>query len=152
VDVVIDPSDDQLDRLIALLERKDCYVSRDAARDALQRRTMFNVIDMDAGWKADLIVRKARAFSLQEFQRRCQIETMGHTLWIVSPEDAILSKLEWAQGRQSEVQQADALAVAVAHLDSLDLEYLSKWAGDLAIEDALARLLEDARSQAKESS
>jgi len=150
VDVVIDPSDDQLDRLIALLERNDCYVSRDAARDALQRRTMFNVIDTAAGWKADLIVRKARAFSLQEFQRRCQIETMGHTLWIVSPEDAILSKLEWAQGRQSEVQHADALAVAVAHRGHLDLEYLDRWARELGIEETLTRLLAEAQSQVEE--
>ena len=77
---------------------------------------------------------------------------MGRILWIVSPEDAILSKLEWAQGRQSEVQQADALAVAVAHLERLDREYLSKWGRELAIEDALVRLLEDAQSHVEESS
>lgn len=149
VDVVIAPSEDQLERLIALLDQEGYYVSQDAARDALRRRTTFNVIDIAAGWKADLIVRKDRAFSLQEFQRRLRIEMLGQALWIVSPEDAILSKLEWAQGRQSEVQYADAVAVAVAHFGCLDLEYLSKWAQELGVEDSLSRLLKEARSQAE---
>jgi hypothetical protein len=148
VDVVIDPSEDQLERLVALLDQEGYYVSRGAARDALRQRTMFNVIDIGAGWKADLIVRKDRAFSLQEFQRRLRIETMDHTLWVVSPEDAILSKLEWSRGRQSEVQYADALAVAVAHFGRLDLEYLNKWAKELRVEVSLARLLKEAQSQA----
>jgi len=151
VDVVIAPSEDQLERLIALLDQKGYYVSQGAARDALRQRTMFNIIDIAAGWKADLIVRKDRAFSRQEFQRRLQIETMGQTLWIVSPEDAILSKLEWAQGRQSEVQYSDALAVAVAHFGRLDLEYLNRWAKDLGVGETLSRLLKQARSQAEGS-
>lgn len=151
VDVVIDPSGDQLERLIALLDQRDCYVSRDAARDALRRRAMFNVIDTEAGWKADLIVRKDRAFSMQEFQRRRRIEMMGQTLWIASSEDVILSKLEWAQGRQSEVQHADALAVAVAHFGQLNLEYLDRWAKELGIEDELVRLLTEAKLRAEET-
>jgi hypothetical protein len=71
-------------------------------------------------------------------------------LWIVSPEDAILSKLEWAQGCRSEVQYADALAVALAHVGRLDVAHLNRWAAELGIEDALSRLLEDVRSQMNE--
>jgi hypothetical protein len=149
VDVVIAPSGDQLDRLVALLDEEGYYVSPEAARAAFRQRTMFNVIDIGAGWKADLIVRKDRAFSLEEFRRRMQVETMGQTLWIVSPEDAILSKLEWAQGRQSEVQLGDALAVAVAHLGQLDFQYLAGWAKELGVQDSLSRLLREARAQAE---
>lgn len=149
VDIVVAPSEDQLERLIVLLDREGYYISQAAAQEALRRRTMFNVIDVEAGWKADLIIRKDRAFSLEEFQRRQRIEAPGQSLWIVSPEDAILSKLEWAQGRQSEVQWADALAVAVAHLGKLDVAYLKQWAKELDVEGPLLRLLEEARSQAE---
>lgn len=150
VDLVIAPSQNQIERLIASLDQAGYYVSKDAARDAVRHRTMFNVIDIGAGWKADLIVRKDRAFSLEEFQRRLQVEMMGQTLWVVSPEDAILSKLEWAQGRQSEMQYLDALGVAAAHFGSLDIEYLDKWAKELGVEDAYQRLLENARARAEE--
>jgi hypothetical protein len=52
------------------------------------------------------------------------IEAMGQTLWVVSPEDMILSKLEWMKGRESDVQYSDALGVAVTQRETLDFEYL----------------------------
>jgi hypothetical protein len=147
-DVVIDPTEDQLASFLALLGQ-DYYVSRDAALEAFQRRTMFNVIDLARGWKADLILRKDRPFSRREFERRRQIETMGRRLWVVSPEDTILSKLEWMKGRESDVQYSDALGVAVARWESLDLEYLRKWAGELGVEAMLICLLKDAEGRVK---
>ena len=147
-DVVIDPTEDQLESLLALLER-GYYVSRDAALDALRHRTMFNIIDLEGGWKADLIIRKDRAFSRQEFERRRQIDAMGRMLWVVSPEDIVLSKLEWMKGRESEVQYSDALGVVVTQWANLDLEYLRKWARQLGVESMLTRLLEEADRQGK---
>lgn len=142
-DVVIDPTEDQLGSLLALLGQ-DYYVSRDAAWDAFRHRTMFNIIDLVGGWKADLILRKDRPFSRQEFERRRQIDALGQRLWAVSPEDTILSKLEWMKGRESDVQYADALGVAVAQGRDLDVEYLRRWAGQLGVENMLSRLLKEA--------
>ena len=145
-DVVIDPTEDQLGSFLALLGQ-DYYVSRDTALDAFHRRTMFNIVDLAGGWKADLILRKDRPFSHQEFERRRQIEAMGQRLWVVSPEDTILSKLEWMKGRQSDVQYSDVLGVAVAQWGTLDLAYLRRWAPQLGIENMLTRLLKEAEQQ-----
>jgi hypothetical protein len=147
-DVVIDPTQEQLESLIALLE-SSYYVSRDAALEAWRRRTMFNIVDFEGGWKADLILRKDRPFSRQEFEHRRQVDAMGQRLWVVSPEDIILSKLEWMKGRESDVQYADALGVAVTQWGNLDLGYLRKWAGVLDVEDMLTRLLKEAGEQAE---
>lgn len=146
-DVVIDPTEDQLESFIALLGQS-CYVSRDAAFEALRRRTMFNVIGLEGGWKADLIIRKDRPFSRQEFERRCRIYVMGQMLWVVTPEDSILSKLEWMRGRESEIQYADALGVAIAQWGILDMEYLGAWAKELGVEDVLTGLLHEAKAKA----
>ena len=145
-DLVIDPTEGQLGFLLPFLER-DYYVSREAAYDAMRRRTMFNVIDLAGGWKADLIVRKDRPYSRREFERRRQIEAMGQTLWVVSPEDTVLSKLEWMKGRESDVHYPDALGVAVAQRENLDLAYLRTWAQELGVENGLTRLLQEARVQ-----
>ncbi len=147
-DVVIDPTDSQLASLLAFLEQ-GYYVSRDAAFEALRRRTMFNVIDLHGGGKADLILRKDRPFSRQEFDRRCQIDVMGQNIWVVAPEDAILSKLEWIKGRESGIQYSDALGVAVTQWKSLDLEYLRRWARELDVEEMLNDLLDEAAEQAQ---
>ena len=55
--------------LAALLQAfgADYYVSPEAAREALGRRSMFNVIDFGTGVKADFILRKDRPFSREEF-------------------------------------------------------------------------------------
>jgi hypothetical protein len=149
-DVVIDPTADQLVSFLALLEQ-NYYVSRDAALEAFHRRSMFNIIDVAGGWKADLIFRKNRSFSRQEFERRRQVDAMGRMLWVVSPEDTILSKLEWMKGRESDVQYSDALGVAVAQWGALDSEYLRRWARELGIENMLARLLKEAKKQAEKA-
>jgi hypothetical protein len=145
-DVVIDPTEDQFSSFLALMEQ-GYYVSLDAALDALRRRTMFNIVDLEGGWKADLILRKDRPFSRQEFERRRQIEAMDQTIWVVSPEDTVLSKLEWMKGRESDVQYSDALGVAITQWGNLDLEYLRRWAGPLGIENMLSRLLKEAEEQ-----
>jgi len=74
---------------------------------------------------------------------------MGQMLWVGSPEDTILSKLEWMKGRESDVQYSDTLGVAVAQWEGLDLEYLERWARELGIESMLSRLLKDAEERAK---
>jgi len=150
-DVVIDPTEDQLESFIALLGQ-DYYASRDAALDALRHRTVFNVVDLEGGGKADLIIRKDRPYSRREFERRLQVDAMGQMLWVVAPEDIILSKLEWMKGRQSDVQYSDALGVAVTQWESLDLEYLRQWAGKLGVEDMLNGLLKEAGGQTERTS
>jgi len=107
------------------------------------------IIDLGGGWKADLIICKDRPFSRREFDRRRQIDVKGYVLSVAAPEDIILSKLEWMKERESDIQYSDALGVAVAQWDKLDIEYRREWARQLGVEDKLIYLLEDAREQAE---
>jgi hypothetical protein len=66
LDLVVDPTSAALDAFLASLDPDAYYVDPDTARDALRRRSLFNVIDMATAWKADLIIRKARPFSIEE--------------------------------------------------------------------------------------
>jgi hypothetical protein len=68
----------------------------------------------------------------------------------VSPEDVILSTLEWMKGRESDVQYSDAVGVAAAQWGSLDLEYLQKWAGELGVRDELIEVLEQAEAESEQ--
>ena len=144
-DIVIDPSHEQLISFVSSLG-PDYYVSRDAAMQALNDNSMFNIIDIQTGWKADLIIRKKRAYSKQEFSRRTNTTLMGMSLWILSPEDSILSKLEWSKGRESQMQFKDALGVIMVQWNNLDFDYLKKWAKELQIQDSLEQLLKEAQN------
>ena len=143
IDLIIDPSKKQLNTFIQSLSN-GYYVSRGAAFEAFQNRLMFNVIDYQTGWKADLIICKDRPFSHEEFGRRVSANIIGIRAFVVSPEDAILSKLEWSKESKSEYQFQDALGVAIVQQEKLDKEYLRKWAKDLNVEELLGRLLNEA--------
>jgi hypothetical protein len=143
IDLVIDPTPEQLERLVMSIENR-CYVNGQTACDALRLRSMFNVVDLKSGWKADLIIRKDRPFSRQEFERRKIEPLMGLHVPVVSPEDTILSKLEWSKKRESERQFRDALGVTIVYLQELDRPYFARWAGELVLDDLLAEVLEKA--------
>jgi hypothetical protein len=144
-DIIIDPSNEQLISFVSSLG-PDYYVSKDAAIQALNENSMFNIIDIQTGWKADLIIRKKRPYSEQEFSRRTNTTLMGMSLWVLSPEDSILSKLEWSKGRESQTQFKDALGVIMVQWDNLDFDYMRKWAKELKIEDSLEQLLKEAQN------
>jgi hypothetical protein len=145
-DVVIDPTPAQLDGFLSGLGA-DFYFSPEAAHEALARRDMFNVIELSGGWKVDLIVRKDRPFSAEEFARRQLRPLAGRTLPVASPEDVILSKLEWNRITPSERQLRDAVGVAVVQWATLDRAYLSRWAAVLGVGVTLAELLQAAEQQ-----
>ena len=140
-DLVVAPTSEQLDRFLAALG--DYYVDPETARQALRDRSMFNVIEFTSGSKADLILLKNRPFSTTEFNRRMPATILGVAVSAVTPEDAILSKLEWARIGESERQFRDSFGVAAVQFDYLDWAYLRKWAVELGVEDLLNRLVSE---------
>ena len=96
-DIVIDPTQEQLVHFVNSLGKK-YYVNLQTALNTLKDSSMFNVIDIQRGWKADFIIRKKRTYSEVEFSRRIRKAVMGIELCILSPEDSILSKLDWSSG------------------------------------------------------
>lgn len=141
VDLVVDADEETLCRFARSLG-PGYYVSEEAVRQAVRFRSVFNIIDETSGYKADLIVRKDRAFSRTEFERRGRVRLLGHDLDIASAEDVILAKLEWSKSGESERQWNDALQVARTQRDRLDLAYLEKWADELGVSELWGRLKE----------
>ena len=141
-DIVIDPTPEALDALVIELLADGYYVDARVAREALRARRLFNIIDPETAFKVDLIVRKERAFSLEEFARRERRELGGLALSMATPEDTILAKLEWARkGGGSERQLGDALGVLQVCGDRIDRAYIERWAATLEVEELWHELL-----------
>lgn len=140
-DVVIDPTPDQLETLVRDLLEGEFYVHAERAIEALRSRRPFNVIDTRYACKIDLIVRRERPYSVEEFARRVSADlSLGHPVSVVSAEDAVLSKLEWARAAgDSERQLADAAGI-VAVNRALDRTYIEHWAAELGVLDLWRRL------------
>ena len=143
VDLVVDPTPESLTSFLRSLP-PEWYVSQPAALYALRRRSMFNVVDPESGWKADLVIRKDREFSSTELSRRMPAEVLGEPVPVATPEDVILTKLEWSRDSESDRQYRDAVGVALLRWDELDRAYLATWAKQLEVEALLGRLLDEA--------
>jgi hypothetical protein len=131
IDVVVDPGEAALHRVVDGFLAADFYVDRETALDALRSRGQFNAIDPDSGWKVDLLVRKARPYSETEFQRRRDATLLGVDVSLASLEDVLLSKLEWAKLADSELQRRDVEQLLERAYDRLDLAYVERWVGRL---------------------
>jgi len=134
IDLVIEATPDQLRSLVASLAGPDIYVSEDAALDALRNQSMFNVIEISTGWKADFIIRKSRPFSRTEFARRRAFEVEGTPLWVATAEDLIIAKLEWAKLGASSRQIEDVAAMLRVAGGDVDASYLDHWITELGLE------------------
>jgi hypothetical protein len=142
VDVVIDPTPSALDRLVDELRAGGFYVDRDAATEALRERTQFNAIGAEAT-KVDFVVRRARPFSIVEFDRRKRVELLGTTGFIATVEDVILAKLEWARETDSERQLRDVAGMLAVAGDTLDEAYLTAWAEKLGVASGLRSVIDE---------
>jgi hypothetical protein len=105
-----------------------------AALEAHKRQSLFKVIDLARGWKIDLIIRKSRAFSQEEFRRRQRVDLQNLPLYVASAEDVVVAKLEWSKLAQSHRHIEDVAGILRVRWESLDRAYLAKWIVELGLE------------------
>jgi hypothetical protein len=151
VDVVADLRDEHVAPLITAL-RNDFYLDEPAIRDAVRRRSTFNVIHLVTMFKVDVFVAKNDAATVQELARRRSYvppEAPHVQIALASPEDIIVQKLYWFRlgDHVSERQWTDALSVLSVRGKDLDQEYMRDLANVMGVEDLLMRALHDSGLQ-----
>jgi len=148
VDIVADMHLEHIQPIVAALS-KDFYADDEMIRDAIEHQSSFNLIHYETAFKVDIFIRKSRAFDQMQLERRrMSVITTDpeQSVYITSPEDVILSKLEWYRmgGEVSDRQWRDILGVLKTRSGELDLDYLHKWAKELKVSDLLERALKQA--------
>jgi hypothetical protein len=154
-DVVAELGSEHAARLVAALSA-GYYVPEERVRDALSRRTSFNVIHLDTMLKVDVFVSKGRPFdrrAMERAQPHAVGPAGGRALPLASAEDTVIAKLDWYRrgGEVSERQWADVLGVLAACRDTLDLPYLKSGAVELGVADLLDRAMGEASADHKPS-
>jgi hypothetical protein len=122
------------------------YVDADMIRDAVARRSEFNVIHLATMFKVDVFVPTLDGVSRDELARGTTVQVdaeHGVTLRVASPEDTVAQKLHWYRrgGEVSERQWLDVLGVLGVQGDKIDLVYLRATADVLDVGDLLTRAL-----------
>src|SRR5262249_21168089 len=131
IDIIIAPSREQLIELLRHFPAEQYQAEEEEALEAFAHRSMFNIIDYSTGWRVDLIFKKARPFSNEEFSRRAEVEFGGLRLYVSTAEDILISKLEWAKLGESQRQLEDAAGIIRVQSANLDTAYVERWVREL---------------------
>ena len=145
IDIVIEAAASDAGKIIAEFE-PDYYVPHGRVRDAISRRFMFNLLHQEKLVKVDCVIRKETEFQREAFSNRKKIRFSDFDVWIISREDLILSKLNWARDTHSEMQMRDAANIL---RNGYDEDYIKHWAAQLGIENLLAETLEKLEENAE---
>jgi len=149
IDIVADIPAVQAPRLADAF-RGTFYIDQDQIAAAIKRRSSFNIIHSGTAHKVDIFIIKDRGYDREALSRRRRVQLFegegSLRCYLASPEDIILSKLEWYKngGRVSERQWLDVQGVMKVQGQQLDKAYLKKWALTLSISELLDSALLEA--------
>ncbi len=146
-DIVAEMRSEHIQPFISALEA-EFYLDEEMIAESIWRHSSFNIIHRETMFKVDVFIPLPRPF-LQSQLARAQKQTFTFEVEIsakfASPEDTVLSKLEWYRmgGEVSDRQWRDILGVLKTRAGDLDLDYLRHWAHELAVADLLERALKE---------
>ncbi|MFA5804785.1 MAG: hypothetical protein WC879_09070 [Melioribacteraceae bacterium] len=148
VDLVSNLQSHQVNLLVEKL-KPVYFIDSEMILDAIKTRSSFNIIHLDSMMKIDVFILIDKPYPQKAFERK-RIDTLDDEadsikMYLCSPEDIILNKLEWykAGNQVSERQWLDVLGVIKVQGDSLELEYIKLWAKELNVLDLLEKALSE---------
>ena len=124
IDLIIEISDNDSDKLIAAINGK-FYYNAQTIKEEIKRKGMFNIIHLESTYKIDLIVCPDDEFEAEKFRRRQPINLFGDEIYVATIEDLTISKLRWIQQTESELQKRDI--AALLSNPNIDIDYVKKW-------------------------
>jgi len=138
IDIVVELNKPDINNFIEIFE-KEFYLDVEVIQEEVLRKGMFNIIHKDCFVKVDFIIRRDNEFKITEFSRRREISIKDNLMWIVSPEDLILAKLDWAKESLSEIQLSDIQNI-INSLNNLDWNYINHWIKKLKLQNIYNKL------------
>src|SRR5260221_383484 len=127
IDLVVSADADRIRALLNILPKTQYYFDVDTALEACKRKSMFNILDMESGWKIDIIFEKPTPFHRQAFLRRAAAQIEQVPLFAARAEDVIISKLEWAKMGGSLRQIEDVAGILKVQESALNYAEIEKW-------------------------
>jgi hypothetical protein len=147
LDLVAEMTDSHVSEFLKCFGQ-DIYLSEAAIRDAIRRKSCFNVIHLPTSFKVDVFVSRQRPFDVTAMNR-AKMEHLGDShvieVQIATPEDAIISKLESYRKTNdtSERQWDDVTRLLKLLGDAADKKYLTASAESVGVQNLLERLLRE---------
>lgn len=155
VDIIADLRPDQVAAFVGALQ-KDFVADLAMILEAIDHHGSFNLIHRETLFKVDVFIPAERPFLRSQFERRRKQAIDAESkfrVYLASPEDLILAKLEWYRlgSEVSDQQWGDVLGILKVQGQRLDDAYLRRWADELNVSDLLNRAFNEVAEEADSS-
>ena len=139
-DIIVEIEEKEISNLVNTF-KDEFYISSEAIQNAIENRSMFNIIHFDSGIKVDFWLLKDDEFDKKRFERRQKHVYSDRDIFFTSPEDVILKKLLWFKESAIQKHFDDAFGVSEIQKD-LEVEYITAWADKLSVRDLWDKILD----------
>ena len=148
IDIVLSISKTDVPGIIKAFSSNDYYINESSIKSAIDRKSQFNVIDINEGDKIDFWILTDSEYDKSRFSRKQELKLFEFKVYVSAPEDTILQKLYWSKiSGQSVKQYKDALNVFEIQYGSLDIEYMDLWAEKLGVQSYFEKIKSEAQPE-----
>lgn len=138
--IEINPSDfPKLKKSLKKLE-KEFIIDFEFVKESINKRRQFEIYHAESSIKVDFWPMKKSEFNNERIKRARQEEIFGKKIWLISPEDLILTKLIFCKEIMNDKHIRDCIGIVQIQGNNLDRSYLSLWARKLKVENLLEEI------------
>jgi len=141
IDMVIQMRISQVDTFLAAV-KEEAYVDIQTVKEAVKSKSTFNIIPNETLFKVDIILLdEGNDYEVRKFERRIKMNFQGREIYVITPEDLVISKLIWSKSAGgSERQIKDCESIWKLNQENIDTNYINKWIDVLNIRGEFKKL------------
>ena len=129
IDIVVHMQEKDINNFIKNLT--NFYFNKDTIIKETRNHGMYNIVDLETGFKIDIILLKKTDYFKEAFSNKLIKNELGFEIDVISLEDLIIAKLIWIQQLQSDRQKEDI--TMLLNNTKTNIEYIKKWVDTLNI-------------------
>lgn len=142
IDFVVEINKKDLEKVLNSFKElsEDFLVQTEMIEEAVNYKSMFNIIHLPSMLKLDFWLLTADEFDKSRFKRRKKVKILDQIMNMASAEDTILQKLRWFNEAKIEKHLIDAAFVYQIQKNNLDFKYLELWVNKLGLKKYYLKL------------
>lgn len=135
IDFVVELGRQDLAKVLSIFSplSDDFFIQKEAIKEAVLEKSMFNVIHLPTTLKLDFWILTDEPFDKSRFRRKRKVKILDQPMVMASAEDTILQKLRWYKMGKIEKHLVDAAFVYQIQKKNLDMGYLADWVRKLGL-------------------
>ncbi len=150
IDIIVMLSKKDIAVFIQSFQTPEFYIDEQSIIDAMKYKSMFNLIHLKEGDKVDFWILTESDFDTTRFSRKYEEKISDIKVKVSTPEDTILSKLQWAKlSDGSERQLYDATRVYEIQYHKLNISYIEQWVKKLQLTKYWNQLLKISQDESE---